>query len=280
MAEAPEAAPTTLVISDVDGTLVTTDKRLTPEAIAAVQSLKAAGVRFTLISSRPPRGMAAVADALGVTEPMAAFNGGTLFAPDQRLIEAHRLEAPAASEAIGRLEGEAVEVWVYADGAWLAKDPTGPRVDLERRTIGFGPTVVPGFQEVMGRIDKIVGVSDDHALLARLHGELGKTLKGCAQVEQSQAYYLDVTHPLANKGDGVRALCRRMGVALENTAVVGDMFNDVAMFKVAGFSVAMGQSPNEVKAAAAAASPTGNDADGFAQAASGILLPRIRETAR
>jgi hypothetical protein len=274
-----EARPIELVISDVDGTLVTSDKRLTPEAIAAVQSLKAAGVRFTLISSRPPRGMEAVVGDLGVTEPLAAFNGGTLFAPDQSLIEAHRLDAHASREALGRMEGEAVEAWVYADGAWLAKNPDGLRVDHERRTIGFGPTVVSGFDHVIGRIDKIVGVSDDHGLLARLTSELRRLLHRHAQVEQSQDYYLDVTHLCADKGDGVKALCRRIGVEPGNTAVVGDMFNDVAMFQVAGFSVAMDQSPEKVKAAAMAVSPAGNDQDGFARAVREILLPRIGETA-
>ncbi|HEY5412697.1 MAG TPA: Cof-type HAD-IIB family hydrolase [Caulobacteraceae bacterium] len=275
MAETPgEAAPIALVISDVDGTLVTTDKQLTPAAKDAVRRLDAAGIGFTLISSRPPRGMAAVAEALQVRLPMAAFNGGTLFAPDQSLIEAHHLQAGAAREALGLLEAGGVGVWVDADGAWRLEHPDGAHVDHERHTIGFAPTVVSSFEEVMGRIDKIVGVSDDHALLAALTAKVAARLKGRAEVMQSQTYYLDVTHPLANKGDGVRALCRRIGVDLANVAVLGDMFNDVAMFEVAGFSVAMGQSPDPVKAAARAVSPASNDADGFARAVEEIILPR------
>ena len=269
------AAPIRLVVSDVDGTLVTTDKRLTPAAIEAVRAIRAAGARFTLISSRPPRGMAAVAQALGIDEPMAAFNGGTLFTPGGEVLEAHRLEAGAAREAIGLLEQGGVGVWVDADGAWRLKDPAGPHVDHEHHTIGFGPTVVSSFEDVIGRIDKIVGVSDDHALLDRLTDEAKAALHGRAEVQRSQAYYLDVTHPLANKGDGVRALCRRMGLEPEATAVLGDMFNDTRMFAVAGFSVAMGQAPDEVKAAASAVSPAGNDEDGFARAVREILLPRL-----
>ena len=268
------AGPIALMISDVDGTLVTTDKQLTPAAIDAVRRLDAAGIGFTLISSRPPRGMAAVAEALHIRLPLAAFNGGTLFAPDQSLIEAHHLEAGAARQAIGLLEAAGVGVWVDADGDWRLKDPNGAHVDHERHTIGFGPTVVTSFDDVIDRVDKIVGVSDDHALLAKLTAEVAERLKGRAEVMQSQAYYLDITHPLANKGDGVRALCRRIGVDPANVAVIGDMFNDVAMFKVAGFSAAMGQSPDAVKAAAKAVSPAGADADGFARAILEIILPR------
>ncbi len=269
------APPIRLVVSDVDGTLVTTDKRLTPAAIDAVRAIRAAGVRFTLISSRPPRGMAAVFEALEVEEPMAAFNGGTLFARDQSVLEAHRLEAGAAQAAIALLEKGGVGVWVDADGRWNLKDAAGPHVDHEHHTIGFGPTTVASFEALIDRIDKIVGVSDDHPRLDELTAAARAALEGRASVERSQAYYLDITHPLANKGDGVRALCRRMGTPLENTAVLGDMFNDVKMFAVAGFSIAMGQSPDEVKAAARAVSPASNDEDGFTRAVREILLPRI-----
>ena len=270
------ASPIRLVVSDVDGTLVTTDKRLTSSAIDAVRAIQAAGARFTLISSRPPRGMAAVFQALGVAEPMAAFNGGTIFAPDLTVLEAHRLDAAAAREAIAQMEQAGVGVWADADGAWRLKDPDGPHVDHERHTIGFGPTVAPSFDDIIARIDKIVGVSDDHPRLDALTEALSAALRGKAEVQRSQVYYLDVTHPLANKGDGVKALCQRMGVDLAETAVIGDMFNDVQMFEVAGFSVAMGQSPGEVKAKADAVSPSSNDEDGFARAVKEIVVPRIR----
>ena len=274
------AGPISLVVSDIDGTLVTTDKRLTPAAIDAVRAIRAAGARFSLISSRPPRGLAAVAEALGVAEPMAAFNGGTLFAPDQTVIEAQWLEQGAACEAIAGMESAGVGVWVDADGTWRLKDPDGAHVDHERHTIGFGPTVVAAFDDVIDRIDKIVGVSDDHPRLDRLTDDLRGALADRATVERSQTYYLDVTHPRANKGDGVKALCRRLAIAPAETAVLGDMFNDVKMFAVAGFSIAMGQSPEAVKAAARAVSPAGNDDDGFARAVHEILLPRIQAGAR
>ena len=269
------SAPIRLVVSDVDGTLVTTDKRLTPAAIDAVRAIRAAGVRFSLISSRPVRGMAAVAQALGVKEPMAAFNGGTLFEPGGQVLEAHHLDAAAARDAIALFEKDGVGVWVDADGAWQLKDPAGAHVDHEHHTIGFGPTVVSSFEGVIDSVDKIVAVSDDHPRLDQVTQAAQAALAGRAAVERSQTYYLDVTHPLANKGDGVRALCRRTGIAPQNTAVLGDMFNDVKMFAVAGFSIAMGQSPDAVKAAARAVSPSSNDEDGFARAVHEILLQRL-----
>ena len=260
-----------LLIADVDGTLVTPDKRLTAAAADAVKRLGKAGIGFTLISSRPPRGMGPLAQTLGVSLPFAAFNGGSLVAPDLSLIEAHRLSPEAARQALTLLDERGVEAWVFAAGDWRLRSPDGPRVDGEIRAIGFGPTVTAGFEDVMDRIDKIVGVSDDHALLARVEAEATALIGRGAAILRSQPYYLDITHPEANKGAAVRALCGRIGVPPDRTAVIGDMFNDVAMFEVAGFAVAMGQAPDEVKRHADLVTAP-NTEEGFAAAADRLIL--------
>ena len=96
---------------------------------------------------------------------------------------------------------------------------------------------------------------------------------GEATIVRSQPYYLDMTHPNADKGHAVAALCRRIGVDLRRTAVIGDALNDVAMFARAGFSIAMGQASDEVKARADAVT-CANTMDGFANAVDRLILPR------
>ena len=263
-----------LFVSDIDGTLLTPDKQLTPSAIKAVADLRTAGVPFSVVSSRPSRGMAKVVAALGVTLPYAAFNGGNLVKPDGGLLQAHRLTSETAAAALQAIERSGVQPWVFADDAWLLKDPNGPKVDRERRTVGFDPTVVASFGAVIGRIDKIVVPSNDAALLDRIEAELRAELAGDANVERSQAYYIDVTHPLANKGEAVRAIAAHVGADLARTIVIGDMTNDVAMFRVAGFAIAMGQAPEAVQAEAGAVTAA-NTADGFAKAVAALVLPRF-----
>jgi hypothetical protein len=265
--------PIRFVVSDVDGTLVSPDKTLTPAASAAVAKLRAAGCAFTIVSSRPVRGMEAVVAALAIDQPFAAFNGGTIVAPDLHLIEAKRLSADAAKTAIDLFEARDIQTWAFADNVWWVKRAEAPHIALERHTIGFGPTVTASFEPVIARIDKLVGVSDDPALLALVQAEAQARLAGGAAAERSQTYYLDVTHPEADKGHAVTALCKLVGVGLAETAVIGDMANDLAMFKVAGFSVAMGQADERVKAAAAAVT-TPNTENGFATAVQEIILPR------
>ena len=266
------------MVSDIDGTLVTAKKALTPRAIAAVAALARAGVAFTVISSRSPRGMATVVNRLKVRHPFAAFNGGSLVAPDMSLIRTHRLPAGVAARTLTLLLARGVDAWVFADGAWFLRDPDGSNVARERLTVGFDPTTVEAFERVIDRIDKIVGVSDDHARLSVTEAELRHLLGAAANVERSQPYYLDITHPQANKGEAVRALARMIGVPLSQTAVIGDMTNDIAMFRVAGFSIAMGQSPLSVKAEADAVTGSNED-NGLAEAVDRLVLPRAPSAA-
>jgi Cof subfamily protein (haloacid dehalogenase superfamily) len=261
------------VISDVDGTLVTPDKILTPSAVAAARRLGVAGVGFTLISSRPPRGMAGLVAELDVRLPFGGFNGGSLAMPDQAIIESHPLAVDVARRMLGLLAEYGVQAWVFADGDWRLKDRDGPDVPLEQLTVGFDPIVVAGFEDVIGRIDKIVGVSVDPRVLGRVQAEAMSLIGVGAAIVRSQPQYLDVTSPSSNKGDGVLAICRRIGVEPARTAVIGDMFNDVAMFAKAGFSVAMGQAPEQV-AAQADAVTLSNTEDGFAYAVDHLILPR------
>ena len=267
-----------LLVSDIDGTLVTADKVLTPAAIKAVASLAKANVDFTVVSSRPPRGMAEIISKLKVCHPFAAFNGGSLVALDMSLIQAHRLSGEVATRTLKLIASGGVDAWVFAGGAWFLRDAQGSNVERERLTVGFDPTLVDSFETVIGRIDKIVGVSDDHARLSVAEAEVRRLLGAEANVERSQPYYLDITHPKANKGEAVRALARMIGVDLRQTAVIGDMGNDVAMFRVAGFAVVMGQSPSGVKAEADAVTGS-NEADGFAEAVDRLVLPRAPRAA-
>jgi Cof subfamily protein (haloacid dehalogenase superfamily) len=260
-----------LMISDIDGTLLTPEKTLTPLAIAAVRRLDDAGVGFTLVSSRPPRGMAALIQALDVRLPFAGFNGANIVDAQGAVRRRHTLAATAARTMLALLEARGVAAWVFADDQWFLRDPAGVDVDRERRTVGFDPVVVKGFDNVVARIDKIVGVSDDHVLLTQIEAEARARLGAGAVVQRSPPYYLDATHPLANKGEAVKALCRMIGVAPNQAAVIGDMFNDTAMFAVAGLSIAMGQAPAAVKAAADVVT-AGADADGFAKAIDRFVL--------
>jgi Cof subfamily protein (haloacid dehalogenase superfamily) len=267
------AGQISLVVSDVDGTLVTPVKQLTEASIAAAHRLHDAGIAFTIVSSRPPRGLAMLTAPLGLQQPFAAYNGATIVRPDLSPIEEHLVPSGAARIAIDVIGKHGAGVWLFSGPQWLLTDPDGAYVGLERRTLMFEPTVVSGLDRWLDRAGKIVGVSQQFDMLTRCESSLRRALDGIASVRRSQHYYLDVTHPVADKGYAARQLAAFYGVALEEVAVVGDMANDLPMFTAAGLAIAMGNASPEVKASAHFVTRS-NSEDGFAAAVDQFILPR------
>nr|AJW29257.1 Hydrolase (HAD superfamily) [Sphingomonas sp. NS2] len=198
----------------------------------------------------------------------------TLFDRDGTIRFAHRLDGAVAATILRLIDRPGVAPWVYADGAWFVTRLDNPHLARERLAAGIAPVIRTDFAGLDGRVDKIVGVSDDHDLLRELE-ERAKAMVGeQAAVVRSQPYYLDVTHNLANKGDGITALARAFGVELAQVAALGDMPNDVPMFARVGFAVAMGQAPASVRTAASATAAS-NEEDGVADAVHRFVRPRI-----
>lgn len=276
MADEPPAIA--LVVSDVDGTLVTPDKHLTPASMKAAHSLAAAGIAFTITSSRPPFGMRMLVEPLGLTLPMGGFNGGVITLPDLTVVEQTLIPRQAAERALALLAERQVDAWLFADGHWLVRDRNGSHVEQETHTVQAEPTVVPDFVGALGHAAKIVGVSDDHDRLARCEAAMQAALGDTASAARSQPYYLDVTPPGVSKGTFVATMARRLGIATDAVAVIGDMFNDLPMFAHAGFTVAMGNAPDEMKARAAFVSRS-NREEGFAAAVAAILDRRTAAAA-
>src|SRR5580704_4119355 len=202
------ASKVSLVLADVDGTLVTSEKVLTTRAMAAVKSLQDAGIAFAITSGRPPRGMAMLIDPLALRTPVAGFNGGIFVRPDMTIMEEHVLAADAAKRALEVILQNKMDVWVYSGQDWLVRDATAPHVAREQWTVKFAPTVVENFEAVLGSAVKIVGVSDDYDLVARCEKNAQDALGAKASATRSQPYYLDVTHPDANKGTVVTTLSK------------------------------------------------------------------------
>ena len=259
-----------LLISDVDGTLVTSDKVLTPAAIEASRKLDTAGIAFSLISARPPRGLMHVVGPMRLRLPFAAFNGGAIVAPDGTLLASHPLPRDLAEIALRLLADGGVHAWVFAGDDWLLDDIADPNIAREQRTVKFAPHVVADFSGVTAPIGKVVGVSDDRGRLDACEDAIRKALAGKASVSRSQTYYLDIGSLAATKGQGVAALCDRIGTPLARTAVIGDMFNDLSMFDVAGMAIAMGNAPDAVKARAQRMTRS-NAEDGFAAAVDDLV---------
>jgi Cof subfamily protein (haloacid dehalogenase superfamily) len=267
-----------LVIADVDGTLVTQDKVLTPRAIEAVKRLRDAGIAFSITSGRPPLGMQMLIGPLGLSEPIAAFNGGVLVHPDLSVMAQSFVPRDDAAKVIEAIERHELDCWVYTDHDWLVRDANAPHVAREQWTVKFAPKIVPNFDPHLDRVAKIVGISDDYAAVARGEADVQHECGHHVSAARSQPYYLDVTHPDANKGHVVTVLSELLSIPPAQIATIGDMPNDVLMFQKSGLSIAMGNANAEVQRQAQFVT-TSNEAEGFANAMEAFVLGERREVA-
>jgi Cof subfamily protein (haloacid dehalogenase superfamily) len=277
-----------ILLADVDGTLVDSQKRITARAKAAIQKLNEAGLKFAVTSGRPPRGMKMITEEIKLSAPLAAFNGGMLVEPDtMKVLMQQTLDAEIARSVIERVGEFGLDVWVYAGVDWYLHDLNTPHREKEERTVQFAPKVVTNFDEALHQgVAKVVGVSDDYDLVAKaekgiaeefehgVHARCTTTSRDCepsVSAARSQPYYLDVTHPKANKGSVVEILADLLKIPSADFATIGDMPNDVLMFKKSGYSIAMGQASEEVKKSATYVT-AGMDDEGFAKAIENFVL--------
>jgi Cof subfamily protein (haloacid dehalogenase superfamily) len=262
-----------LVLADVDGTLVTQEKVLTDEAVAAVEDLHEAGVIFAITSGRPPRGMAMLIDPLDIQTPIAAFNGGLIVNRDLSVIEQRVLPEDLVAPVADMVAAFKLDVWLYIGADWYVPKSDGPHVAREAWTVKFEPKIMPegGVRALTNNVAKLVGVSDDTEAVAKateaVHDKFGDHVTAAA----SQPYYLDVTHPKANKGEVAQYLAAKYKIDPKDIATIGDQSNDVLMFAHSGLSIAMGNASPEVKCAARRVT-TSNEDEGFAKAVRRFIL--------
>jgi len=278
MTTANPQKPVRLVIADVDGTLVTQEKILTQRAIQSVMALRGAGIKFAVTSGRPPRGMAMLIDPLRIDEPLAAFNGGVITKPDlTTIVRENFLPRAMVEKVIQIILDHKLDVWIYTGRDWFVRDVNAPHVAREQWTVKFAPVVVQGFDDHLENVAKVVGVSDDLEAVQRCEKDTQEACGNRASAARSQPYYLDVTHPKANKGEVVLAMSDLFHTPVDQIATIGDMPNDVLMFRKSGISIAMRNASPEVQKSATYVTAS-NEQEGFAEAMEKFVLQQRAAT--
>ena len=259
-----------LVVSDVDGTLLTKDKVLTDGAKAAVRRLHDAGIGFTIVSSRPTIGMGFLIEPLMITLPVGAFNGSSIVDARLKPIEQHLIAPAVAQRSLDVLDAFGVDIWLFSNARWYTRNPDGEYVPHEKRAIRADPTIVTDFTPHLTEACKIVGASSDFARLQQCEAAMKQAMGREATAVRSQNYYLDVTPPGHDKGTFVETMEKRLGISSDAVATIGDMENDLPMFARSRVSFAMGNAADAVKKQATHVTDS-NERDGFAAAMEAVL---------
>ena len=241
-------------------------------------ALREAGVKFAVTSGRPPRGMAMLIDPLKIDEPLAAFNGGVITKPDlTTIVRENFLPRAMVEKVIQIILDHKLDVWIYTGRDWYVREVNAPHVAREQWTVKFAPVVVPGFDDLLENVVKVVGVSDDLEAVQHCERDTQEACGNRASAARSQPYYLDVTHPKANKGEVVLAMSDLLQTPVDQIATIGDMPNDVLMFHKSGISIAMGNASPEVQKFATYVTAS-NEQEGFAEAMEKFVLQQHAAT--
>ena len=201
----------------------------------------------------------------------AGFNGGLIVDPDLKVLQELTIDDETVRQVIAILAAHRLSVWVYQGPTGSSSTSTGPALPTSRAVTQFQPTQLENFDEYALTSSKIVGVGDDALAVAYANDAIERQFAGEVSATRSQSYYLDVTHPDANKGVVVDFLAHRFKLERSEIFVIGDMANDVPMFARAGHSVAMGNATQAVKRRADHTTAS-NDKNGFAAAMEKFIL--------
>ncbi len=277
-----------LIIIDIDGTLLNPEGVITPRTKAAVQAAQEAGIVVSLATARRYGNSAAIADELGLVNPLILYDGSfVVWHPERRLLHAQPLRPPIARQAvelllshhiqpvIHPLQGLVEEIWIGPeahDGRWLAPYLTAYPEQLRRFphdalcSEQVAPLRVVGFaaqEELLPLVPALCALDCSWNIIERGNygcGELAIMEAGCS------------------KASGMLTLARQLNIPLEQVMAIGDNNNDIEMLRAAGLGVAMGQAPVAVKAAARVVTAT-NAEDGAALAIERYALARRAATA-
>ena len=223
-----------LVLSDMDGTILDSDRDISAQTLAAVERLTKADIPLALVSARAPAGVLPYVRKLGLKGPCAGFNGGVFFTPDGTILSSHHFSVDMLHSIMAALEKEPVEIWFQNEDTWFVCDTHSKLALREHEVTRVVPQQVDALPINSDGINRIIVSSEDTDLIAQLEKDLGARFCDGASILRSAPHKLNITPFQATKGEAVRVLAGLYGVDSAQVAVLGDAPNDIPMLSVAG----------------------------------------------
>ena len=269
-----------LLVLDVDGTLLNEAKEISKRTLAALLKVQQMGVRIVLASGRPTYGLLPLAKSLELGNYggyLVSYNGCQIISAQNGEILFERRINP---ELVPYLEKKARKnnfaLLTYHDDTLVTDSPENRHV---QREAALNNLQIIREDEFSAGIDfapcKCVLVSDDEEALIDLETYWKKRLDGTMDVFRSERYFLEVVPCGIDKANTLGALLDMLKVKRDEVMAIGDGVCDVTMIQLAGMGVAMGHSPESVKACADYVTVSNED-DGVAQAVEKAILAEVR----
>ncbi len=258
-----------LLFTDLDGTLLNNDSKVSPGTRAFLDEFLAAGNKLILSSGRPLLSVLEVKNDAGLLQKgifLICNNGAQIYDCDQeRSIVEKRLPRPYVSYLQQQAQKHHLHIQTYRDDAVISP-ADDKEIKYYRRRIHLPLIVSPCLTD--GLVNdplKMLAISlDDHEKLEAFRRSIADWAENKIQMIYSNDMYLELFDWDSGKGSAVRFVCDHLGVPLSDAYAAGDADNDISMLKAAGTGIAMANATDRVKRAADVVTALDNDRDGLA----------------
>lgn len=261
-----------LLATDLDGTLLRGGKPVSAGNIAAAQAAAKAGTIVTIATGRMYRAALPVAEALGLDVPIITYNGALIKSTSGKVYYEQHLDEEICRRITDFAAARGWYLQTYSGDELYYSDygEFSRRYEHSQKVIGED-IGYEGMRNKVSKMYKMLIITPDPAVtkdwMAQLTAEFGDSVT----LTQSSADFIEIISPGVSKASALVKLAEILDIDISETMAIGDANNDLPMLKAAGFSVAMGNATDDVKAIANAV--TGNcDDDGWAQAIEQYVL--------
>ena len=256
---------------DLDGTLLTDDKRIPEENRAAIDEMLAQGHSVIIASGRPLVSTVFQAEKLGLTSEgcyLIAFNGGILYDTAKRkVIYKSTLPLDTVTRCFREAEKRGIHIQTYSEDRVLVE----PRCDndivrLYCSRILMEHEVIPDISMLREEPVKMLIIDlNDPAPLEEFRKWIASWAEGKIDTFFSSNEYCEIVNTGLNKGNALRQMAELIGIDILDTIAAGDAPNDIAMIEAAGLGCAMSNATDDVKEVAGYITEKDNNSSGVAE---------------
>ena len=243
---------TKIVFSDIDGTFLTPDSKVSPRTERAVKQLLEKDIPFVLVSARMPEAIYPITKSLGITIPIISYSGGLVLSAEQKILASTAMDAKDTGSILAVIAEKFPQVTVnyYAGRHWYVRDAQDERVQTEMRITSAQPSETDFYVRLAaGELPNKLLIMANPVDCKQAEKELAKDFP-MLHIVRSAPFLLEIMDKSVSKATGIAVMLKHFGMTAKETLSFGDNYNDLEMLRYTSVSVAMGNAPEAVKEAA------------------------------
>lgn len=236
-----------IIFSDIDGTLLNSEHKITPLTQSAIQKLKEKNLPFVIISARSPSGIYPILQEYDFKCPTISYSGGLILDKDRHVLFHKGILKENVEKIIHFIEDNQFDLsWcIYSLDEWIVKDKNDPRIINEENIVKAQATQGTIDSVTDNEINKILCICNPEKII-----EIENALKTAFpqySIVKSSDILLEIMENNITKATAIETLCSLWNISLDDTIAFGDNYNDLEMLETAAQGFLMGNAPAELK---------------------------------